>query len=613
MNSSSERLLLQGLKVLVGLLPLFFFPTLINLYRLPKTAFLAFFVAVLAWGWFLLVAQKKEQSPKIALPLWLPLSLFLVINAISLRGSINPYDGSFYLLQLVLGITLFWLTANHIESKKISTFFHWIVISGGIVSLLGIAQVWGMNIPTLIPTGGPGSTFGNKNMAAQYLLFVIPASFYLLLSTSEAKREWFYAFLASLAAIYFIYTGTRAAWGGATVAFLILWFCLRTRGFSPQELLSFSKRKWGFLLGIVVFVVAMQTIPPYFIPNFGAPPTLTRLQSMLEMETDTSAQGRFAIWANTLAMFKDHPLMGVGKGNYQFNYPLYARRVMKDRSFSAEVTAKETHNDYVQLLAETGIAGFGVFLWVLILVARRFWRVLKRGPEPFPLPVAVVGFSLTAILLEAFWDFPLQLPVPTVFFWIFAGCLWGCSEPDSSLTTVKPGVGKAAIAALAVIATFFSAWSLSSLRAEFYYSRGVFAFQDERLQEADRTLEKAAKLSPLSYRYHFLRGLLMIRVKNYPVAIQEIRRALSLNPYYINALNNLGVAYFSIGLVMEAVRAWETSLKIWPDHTEPHHNLATIYARLGQREKALAHLRELLRLKPFDPLVTEQIRILEAN
>lgn len=356
----------------------------------------------------------------------------------------------------------------------------------------------------------------------------------------------------------------------------------------------------------------MQTIPPYFIPNFGAPPTLTRLQSMLEMETDTSAQGRFAIWANTLAMFKDHPLLGVGKGNYQFNYPLYARRVMKDRSFSAEVTAKETHNDYVQLLAETGIAGFGLFVWVLILVARRFWRVLKTGPEPFPLPVAVVGFSLTAILLEAFWDFPFQLPVPTAFFWIFAGCLWGCSEPDLSLTTVKPAVGKAAIAALAVIATFFSAWSLSSLRAEFYYSRGVFAFQDERLEEADRTLEKAAKLSPLSYRYHFLRGLLMIRVKNYPVAIQEIRRALSLNPYYINALNNLGVAYFSIGLVMEAVRAWETSLKIWPDHTEPHHNLATIYARLGQREKALTHLRELLRLKPFDPLVTEQIRILEG-
>ncbi len=599
----------QGFTVLLIFLPLIFFPGLISLYRLPKFTFLAFFTCVLCWLWLISLIRRQENQSTV-FPLFLPLLSYLLISAASLFNAINPYEGSNFLLLLISGVSLFWITANHIGSEKISTLFHWAVIAGAIVSLLGIAQVWGINVLTRIPTGGPGSTFGNKNMAAQYLLFILPASFFLLLSCSERTYEWLYASLAGLIATYFIYTGTRAAWGGATVGFLTLWFCLRGRGFTPEELLAFSKRKWGFILGILIFVIGMNTTPRYFISNFGAIPTLTRLQSMVEIEKDPNARNRFAVWANSLAIFKDHPILGAGKGNFRFIYQLYARRVIKDPSYSPKARHANTHNDYIQLMAETGILGTTAFFLVLTLLVRKFWLALKKNPDP---RLITVAFALVAILAEAFWDFPFNLPVSTSFFWIYAGLLWRLAETDRG---GKPEPSRifslVLVGLLTLLSTLFTILMMSSLHGDFYFSRGAKAVYQDRLNDADRDLTRATWINPFNDRYHFLRGLLMVRKKDYPEAIDSIRRSLSLNPYNINALNNLGVAYGSAGNMSKAIQAFETSLRIWPDHIEAHNNLGTIYARQGETDKAVGHFQATLRLSPTDPRALEALKLLSA-
>ena len=606
----------QGITVLLILLPLIFFPGLISLYRLPKFTFLAFLTCVLCWLWLLSLIRRQENQSTV-FPLFLPLISYLLISATSLFNAINPYEGSNFLFLLISGVTLFWITTNQIGSEKISTLFHWAVIAGAIVSLLGIAQVWGINVLTRIPTGGPGSTFGNKNMAAQYLLFILPAAFFLLLSCSERTYEWLYAFLAGLTATYFIYTGTRAAWGGATVGFLTLWFCLRARGFTPEGLLPFSKRKWCFILGILIFVIGMNTIPPYFISNFGKSgriphvSTLTQLQSMLEIAKDPSAQVRFAVWANSLAIFKDHPILGAGKGNFRFIYQLYARRVVKDPHFSPVSRLANTHNDYIQLMAETGILGTTAFILVLTLLVRKFWRALKKNPDP---RLITIVFALVAILAEAFWDFPFNLPVPTAFFWIYAGLLWRLTEtdrggkPEQSRTFSLVLVGL-----LTLLSTLFAILMMFSLHGEFYFSRGARAVYQDRLNDADLDLTRATWINPFNDRYHFLRGLLMVRKKDYPKAIDSIQRSLSLNPYNINALNNLGVAYGSAGNISKAIQAFETSLRIWPYHIEAHNNLGTIYARQGKTDKAVGHFQATLRVSPTDPQALEALKRLSIS
>lgn len=607
-SSSASEQITQGIILLCFFLPLAFFPGLISLYRLPKTAFLAFFTSVLCWLW-LINHLRLQDRQSFTLPLLIPITLHLLIGALSLLGSINPYEGSLFLLQIILGIALFWVTANTIEPQGLTRLFHWSVIAAAIVSILGIAQFWGADIPTLVPTGGPGATFGNKNMAAQYLLFVLPAAFYLLLYSSESSREWLYAVLAGLIGTYFVYTRTRAAWGAVAVGVMGLSFCLLWSGQRSAISLHLTKRKWAFMLGVAIFVLIMNIVPPYLLPNFGVAPALGRLESMLEVETE--GQHRFAIWANSLAIFADHPILGAGKGNFRFIYSVYARRVIEDPSFSPEKRAADAHNDYVQLLAETGLLGAASFLWILALLARRFWQGKKQTLDPHLL---VVVFALIAILAEAFWDFPFNLPVPVAFFWIYSGILWSLTRAEPAPQgRISTKLSLIPVVLVTLLSTLFSILTLSSLRGEFYYSRGARETYQDRPDEAEKDLTKATQISPLNDRYHSLLGLLRIGKGDYEKATDSIRRSLSLNPYNINALNNLGVAYASAGNIPKAIQAFQTSLRIWPRHIEAHRNLATIYAREGEQKKAIEHFQAVLTLNPQDANARSALQALGVN
>jgi O-antigen ligase len=73
---------------------------------------------------------------------------------------------------------------------------------------------------------------------------------------------------------------------------------------------------------------------------------------------------RIAIVRDTFPMLKVHPFLGFGLGNFATVYPEY-------RSFVTETFVNYAHNEYAQLLVETGLLGFGVALWLFYLIFKR--------------------------------------------------------------------------------------------------------------------------------------------------------------------------------------------------------------------------------------------------
>jgi O-antigen ligase len=73
---------------------------------------------------------------------------------------------------------------------------------------------------------------------------------------------------------------------------------------------------------------------------------------------------RLAHWEAAWGMLEDHPLLGVGVGNYVPTYPSYALPGWKDPLGHA-------HNYYLHVAAETGIAGLAVYV---LLIAACFWQ-----------------------------------------------------------------------------------------------------------------------------------------------------------------------------------------------------------------------------------------------
>jgi O-antigen ligase len=555
------------IKVLVVLLPLFYFPGLIKIYRLPKETLLFFLSAVLCWLW--LLGNRRSTFP-----LLVPIFSCFAIGGLSLINAINPFEGVIHLLNLFIGVSLFWGVANHLDRESIISTFRWIVITGTFVSLVGIVQAWGFDIPTVFQVVRPASTFGNKNHAAQYLLFVLPAAVYLFLSAPKSLREWLYAFMTALIATYLVYTNTRAAWGAAITAFIMLCFIRSRCGFSPRQILPSSRRKWCLLSGIIIFVTVMNILPSHFTTNFSSPNVLTRFQSMVQLKQD-----RFPIWANALSIFRDHPFLGVGKGNFQFVYPIYNRRIIKDNVFSDVTRVAEAHNDYAQLLVEVGLLGTIAFFWVLAVLARKCWMTIKRGHDPLLL---AVGFALTAILVEAFWDFPFELATSTAFFWIYAGMLWSLATP-----VLQRRSSSGIIALLAIFSTAVFILSAMHLSAEFFHSRAVYSKplaqgNQKKIDLAEKDLKYATWIYPFDFQYYFSLAHLLLKEKRYHEALQASLHGLSLDPYHINLLNNQGVIYAKLGDVNKATEMFKAALEIYPEYRIARKNLETHLKKTGQ-------------------------------
>src|SRR2546423_5851659 len=73
---------------------------------------------------------------------------------------------------------------------------------------------------------------------------------------------------------------------------------------------------------------------------------------------------RLTIDRDAFQMFRTKPLMGWGLGTFPVVYPQF-------RSFYTNFFVNEAHNDYLQLLVEMGLLGFGTMLWFLLTVYRR--------------------------------------------------------------------------------------------------------------------------------------------------------------------------------------------------------------------------------------------------
>jgi len=603
--------LIYGILALITLLPVVFFPSLRDLYRLPKMTIFSLMVTLLTWLWLFLFIQDKEE--KIRFPLALPLTLSLVFSSLSLTQAVNVYQGFYRLLQDVATISLFWLVVNQIRSKeKIETILRWAIPSAVLVSLIGIFQMWGGDIPGLprILGGGVGSTIGNKNMAAQYILFILPLPFLFLLSAKDKKRDLLWSAAAAIITSYFIYTGTRAAWlgalgGSALIAFA---FCLKYRFLHPQILVLKGQiqSKQFYIIGIVLAVILMNWLPPYFTREMtygsgGRTGAIEQLISIAEPKKDLAISTRQAIWANTWEMAKDHLWLGVGRKNFSILYPLYATKGIKDPTFSPQDQVNETHNDFLGTLAETGIFGLIAFLWALSALALKVGRSLTYANGASHLILAL-SFSLTSLLIEAFFDFPFEYPVAAPLFWLFAGLLWvACEEKrgvESGSSLLSRRGAKTVLGLLAAISILWGATNMTFLRAEFHFTRGLRRIYLPRWQIAEAELKKAITLNPTTYLYPFLLGRLYLNKGKYEDSVKTYLRSLALHPNNINSLNNLGLGYAFVNQYEEAEKVLERALEIWPDYTRARNNLATVYAWHGMKDKAISLFEESLRRNP---------------
>ena len=134
---------------------------------------------------------------------------------------------------------------------------------------------------------------------------------------------------------------------------------------------------------------------------------------------------RLEAWRILIEIVKVNPILGLGFGNYYWITPLFP-------ILGWEVSFN-SHSQYIDILAQTGILGLMCFLWFLLEVGRLGWRMRDRVPDGFPrayvygalggLAGTLVASALVDWVLPFVYNIGLRGFRASVLVWIFLGGL----------------------------------------------------------------------------------------------------------------------------------------------------------------------------------------------
>jgi O-antigen ligase/tetratricopeptide (TPR) repeat protein len=348
------------------------------------------------------------------------------------RGiSIAPSITRPALLEMVAYLTLFLVVflcpvgADAQSERAVArTVMLAVLISGLIVAVVGVVEFFDWNGKILwlfVPydwgapqLGAPARAFGpfvSPDHFGDYLVQVLPlavggAMFRSDLFSKLRAFRVFSALTAFFVVCALLLSLSRGAWIAGAIALAAL-FVLSARmpARARPRLPGFARAGMPSAAGVLAAALVVSAF--VFIGAPGRRQIDLRLQETVY--DDSGFGGRLGLAADTLAMARDYPVLGVGLGCWPELFPHYRRPPW------APVMYREAHNDYAQLLAETGIAGFALVACFFAALGRQLYRGLANG-APLSPELAAVCAALAAVAFHEFFDFSLRTPANAILF-----------------------------------------------------------------------------------------------------------------------------------------------------------------------------------------------------
>ena len=145
-----------------------------------------------------------------------------------------------------------------------------------------------------------------------------------------------------------------------------------------------------------------------------------------------------------------------------------------------------------------------------------------------------------------------------------------------------------------------------------YDALGSIMRARQRYKEAEEAYTNAiAQVEKPQMRHwtlFYARGVSRERLKNWPGAEADLKRALKLHPEQPLILNYLGYSWVDQGLnLKQAMNLIRTAVKLKPDDGYFVDSLGWAYYRLGNFKKAAKQLERAVELRPEDPVINDHL------
>lgn len=579
--------------------PLVYSKSTIDPVLLPRFLLLALLGIVLVTGFGLRVLRSRATLSLLGdetLVLGILVASILVAAISALVTRPTP-DGMFELLKLTTFLWLVYASSRAIggERSTLALVAMFVVVASILVGGFAILQYYRIAIFEWMKQDTTvDSTMASRNLLASFLMLAFPFSAYAFL---DFKGPWqIVSAVAVLISVFLMVAlQTRAVW----VAFpLGLAFGLFLLTVVTKRTGSPAAHSGGYRLrsiqGVVLMALAASMALLLYSPGARAP--MREHAGSLVQFQDASIRERLQLWSRTLQMIREHPLKGVGPGNWRTVIPAYGTEGL--RSDTGTLHFQRPHNDFLWVASETGVVGgllyvtlFASVLWVAV-------SAMAHSPSArHRLVLTLMSVGVSCYVLDSFFSFPKERMAHTVYLSLLVGTIFSFRRdaPERPVTRSLSRRWSLAIVTLVwILALMAGGVAWSRYRAEVHLRRALEARAVRNwplmVAELDRIDRHEYVMDPTATPVDWYRGVAQFEMGNRDTALSDFLRALAVHPNHVHVLNNIATCYALKGEQESAIRTYERAIEIAPRFEEARVNLGFLLHNSGKDQEAYAVL-----------------------
>lgn len=385
-------------------------------------------------------------------------------------------------------------------------------------------------------------------------------------------KKWFLIFTLFLTSTLIFLSGSRATY--LSLFILILIFSIVF-----FQNLYFKEKKSSLL---IISTIITPIILSFFVSNQlfkssndkGRYESVTSRVNQATSIKNSTSNIRLLYWKNAIKMIEIKPLTGIGLGNWKTESIPYEKIISKER-----VISNNTHNDFLEVTAETGVLNGLVFISLfIILLYINLKRILKSRKTELDNVSLVSLLCLISYGIDSTFNFPLYRPTMQLgFCLVFALTVLNTPKNEESKTSVYSNKYAILLIIISLSTTYlsykiFKAYQLeNSIRANFVTKNfelkageivselpnypnvftsgepfatyaGKYFIQEKNYGQATKYLNIGHKINPNLGRTEYYKATIARETNQLDSAFIYSKKALEIRPrvkdYYVQAIND---------------------------------------------------------------------------